>query len=388
MVFKMLSSEDRELRGLAILSIGSQIKRIDASTYKVKSQSGNGWYLVLRKGLEWNCECPDYVYRHVVCKHIHAVEFSQTIRQKVTSENLGLRIINPETLCKKCGSSNIVKQGVRRNKCGKAQRFLCRDCGYKFVEKESGFHKMKNKPEIISLALDLYFKGVSLRKIVDHFKQFHSLKVSHVAILKWIGKYTKLMKEYVDSLMPETSGIWHTDEMAVNVKGQFNWLWNVMDHETRFLLASQISQKREVNDARLVFQKAKGVAKDDPQVMITDGLQAYIKAFKKEFFTLKGPRTQHIRKPRFTDKMNNNMVERMHGTIREREKVLRALKREERNSIVDGYRIYYNFIRPHQAVEGKTPAEIANLDLNLGQNKWLNLIKQSAEDQEIPKVVS
>jgi len=36
-----------------------------------------------------------------------------------------------------------------------------------------------------------------------------------------------------------------------------------------------------------VFQKAKKVAKDKPQVMVTDGLQAYIKAFKKEFFALK-----------------------------------------------------------------------------------------------------
>jgi len=61
------------------------------------------------------------------------------------------------------------------------------------------------------------------------------------------------MKEYTDSLTPQTSGIWHTDEMAINIKGEYNWLWNVMDHETRFLLASQISQRREVKDARMVF---------------------------------------------------------------------------------------------------------------------------------------
>ena len=53
--------------------------------------------------------------------------------------------------------------------------------------------------------------------------------------------------------------------------------------------------------------------------------------------------------------------------------------------MIDGWRIYYNFIRPHQALDGKTPAEMANLDLHLGENKWLSLIKQSVQDREIPK---
>jgi len=96
----------------------------------------------------------------------------------------------------------------------------------------------------------------------------------------------------------------------------------------------------------------------------------------------------HIRKPRFVDKSNNNRVERMQGSIREREKVLRALKNEDENQVIGGFRIYYNFIRPHQALNGLTPAEMAHLDLNLGQNKWLALIRQSAQDREIPKVTT
>ena len=105
--------------------------------------------------------------------------------------------------------------------------------------------------------------------------------------------------------------------------------------------------------------------------------RSYIKASKKEFFTLKNPRVKHIRKPRFVDMTNNNMVERMQGSLREREKVLRALKKAKNNKVIDGWRIYYSFTRPHQALEGKTPAEVAGLDLGLGENKWLSLIKQS-----------
>jgi len=40
-------------------------------------------------------------------------------------------------------------------------------------------------------------------------------------------------------------------------------------------------------------------------------------------------RGQHIRKPRFTDPTNNNIVERLNGTVREREKVMRGMKGDE-----------------------------------------------------------
>jgi len=74
--------------------------------------------------------------------------------------------------------------------------------------------------------------------------------------------------------------------------------------------------------------------------------------------------------------------------IREREKIMRALKNKDDNQVIDGWRIYYNFIRPHQALDGKTPAEMANLNRNLGENKWLSLIKQSVQDREIPKNIA
>lgn len=47
--------------------------------------------------------------------------------------------------------------------------------------------------------------------------------------------------------------------------------------------------------------------------------------------------------------------------------------------LIDGFRNYYNFIRPHQALNGKTPAEMAGLDLGLGKNKWLGLIEKASE---------
>ena len=115
-----------------------------------------------------------------------------------------------------------------------------------------------------------------------------------------------------------------------------------------------------MNDARRVFQKAKAIGKSKPKTVVTDGLQAYHRAFNKEFFTLKNPRTKHVRMPRFTDRVNNNLVERLNGTVRERDKVMRGFKTEESaQQIIEGFRAYYNFIRKHQSLKGKTPAKLA-----------------------------
>jgi transposase-like protein len=153
-----------------------------------------------------------------------------------------------------------------------------------------------------------------------------------------------------------------------------------MDSETRFLISNHISQGREIGDARAIFAKAKKMAGTKPDFVITDGLQSYRNAFKKEFFTLKNPRTQHIRNVGFKDKTNNNKIERFHGTFRERDKVLRGLKKEETAKVIaEGFRAYYNFLRPHQALENKTPAKEANINLELERNKWLSLIRKSVK---------
>ena len=371
-------SNGRMVRGFAIVAQYGQIKQIEAHIFKVKSQSGNGQY-VITNGKSWDCSCPDHTYRKVMCKHIFTVKFWIELKQEIeTSDTFQLfRELNEASTCRFCGSVNIIKWGHRKNKNVKMPRFRCKDCGKSFIMDE-GFAKMRFDPKIITLALDLYFKGVSLRKISHHIKQFYGLKISQMGIYKWLQKYGKIINGYVNQLEPELSEAWNTDEMKVKCGGKWVWLWNVMDSGTRFLLASQISEKRDVSDARKVFQMAKKRGKTKPSTMTTDGLPAYIKAFKKEFFTLKNPRTKHIRKPRFVDKKNNNIVERLNGTIREREKVVRGLKTEEKSQVImDCMRNYYNFIRPHQSLNGKTPSEMANIDLDLGRNKWLNLIKEA-----------
>jgi len=47
------------------------------------------------------------------------------------------------------------------------------------------------------------------------------------------------------------------------------------------------------------------------------------------------------------------------------------------SSKVSGFRNYYNLLRSHSALSGKTPAQQANINLKLGKNKWLTLIQNA-----------
>lgn len=95
---------------------------------------------------------------------------------------------------------------------------------------------------------------------------------------------------------------------------------------------------------------------------------------------MKAPRTQHVRVPNIRHHSNNNMVERLNGTVRGRNKTMRGLDSEPTaQTIIDGFRIYYNFIRPHMALDGKTPAEKSGI-AKLQQNKWRSLIEESTRN--------
>jgi putative transposase len=372
--------DPRPQRALAIYAKGNQIKRVDGSTYKVKSQSNNGWYRVTKNDEEWVCECPDQQFRQTVCKHIHSVLFSLTLRESIiTSYHTETQPSEIEPIaCQHCDSARIVKRGVRRNQRGLTQIYWCKGCNRRFVV-DLGFSRMKASPQVITASLDLFFKGVSLRKITDHVKQFYNLRVSCSTILRWIQRYTELMERYASNLVPNVSEKWHADETVENVNGKNRWLWNLMDSESRFLIASRLTKGRTDVDARNLFLDGLDQTKKAPATIVTDGLVSYANAYDE---TLRYKGTKHIRKPRFIDLANNNRIERLHSSMRERTKVMRGFDTDPTaNETMQGYRLYYNFIRPHMALNGLTPAQAANLELGLGQNRWKSMITQSTDSR-------
>jgi len=357
----------REERGEAIAKLQNQIQRVDELTYTVKSQSGNGEYCVTKVCGEWLCECPDNKYRHVKCKHIFAVEFSSQIRKEVQINRV-IQEVNVQN-CPYCGASNLKKDGIRNNKAGAIQKFYCRDCHHYFTI-NIGFEKMKHNPQAITSAMQLYFSGESLRNTMKSLKLL-GVEVSHQTVYNWIRKYVSLMKDYVESIVPNVSDTWRADELWVKVKGDMKYLFALMDDETRFWIAQEVAETKDRHDVRALFSRARYLMGKQPKNLITDGLMTYSAGCMEVF-----SQAQHTRHIRLQGDMNNNKMERFNGEIRGREKVMRGLKTKD-TPILSGYQIFHNYIRPHEGLDGKTPSEACGIKVE-GKNKWLTLIQNAS----------
>jgi len=368
-------NQGKENKGIQIVMKGDVKKRSDGH-YQVRSQSTQDcWYDIRWEKNHWSCNCQDYLKRGGKCKHIFAIKYVLMLeRIKFSSEYAEEE--NHCPLCKQ--TTDVIKRGVRINRSGLQQRYYCKECKRRFTGRPVGFEGMKNRADVIATSLDLYYRGLSLRQIVEHLEMAYKVKVSHGTIYYWIKKYVELVSKYTQELMIGASERWHADETVLQVNGRHLILWALLDSETRFLLATHISQRRGEDDASVLLRKGMKTSEEQPLEIVTDGLGSYNKAIKKEIATDPKNPVIHLQGP--LSKGLNNKMERMNRTIKSRTKTMAGLCNEASVTIfIEGFKAYYNFVRPHTALN-MTPAMMTGIASE--KYDWIELIKKSAKKKE------
>jgi hypothetical protein len=149
---------DQRAPALAIVGRGDQITSNQPNAWTVCSQSQPGsFHHVKKEGGRWECDCAFFGATRKVCVHILAVRYREGLQDSGSAPKEKPR-------CDRCQSVDVTPDGVRHNRSGEVARYECKGCVRKFSGKE-GFHNRRSDPEKIALALDLYFRGLSLRKI-------------------------------------------------------------------------------------------------------------------------------------------------------------------------------------------------------------------------------
>jgi putative transposase len=375
-------SNARMTRGMEIAEKGVISENADGN-FSVPSQTSGSVYQVKLLGAGWVCTCPDFENRAdsiEMCKHAFAVKFWTASRVELQEKPKPKVFADDALQCGKCGSIRVVKFGHSDGK----QIFKCRDCGRKF--RDNLLPKTRYSPEMITLTLDLYFSGLSLHKIARTLNDHFDMNLGKATVYRWIQRYVPQISEYVNSLTPQLSDTWHADEVFVKMKGgetvrkmdNMAYLWNVMDRKTRYLIASTLSKHRDVGGADRAFRTSIANAHgSEPEHIFTDGLRAYGESIPLTFPT----KPEHIaragiKKPH----ANNNRIERLNGTVRERVKVQRGWKSME-TPLAEGFRLQYNFVKPHMALDGQTPAQAAGIGVSQ-RNKWMELLRQAITRSE------
>ena len=275
--------------------------------------------------------------------------------------------------CKYCGSRGVVKFGTYKG----VQRYYCKACKRKFKDDDTTFH-MKTDTNEVSSALNMYYEGMSIKAIRRHLLQEHEHSPSTATIYEWIMKYTQYATDSIKGYHPEVGNIWVADETVLKIGGQNVWFWDIIDDKTRYLLASRVSRSRTTRDAQILMDRAIKTAGKAPQVVITDKLASYLDVNY-------GKGAEHRQGSPFKvlgSGESTSEIERFHGTLKARTKVMRGLKNiETAHDFTQGWLVHYNYLRPHEALDDRTPAEVAGI--KYPYKNWQDIIRKHTPSSKV-----
>ena len=275
--------------------------------------------------------------------------------------------------CKYCGSKNLWLYGKYKGK----QLFYCRDCKRKFTG-NFALPKMRSPVSHVGDALQSYFSGMSLNEVKQNMEQQYNYSPSVSTIYRWLDRFIKQASDKVKDITPSVGDTWIADETVIKINRKKYWLFDCIDAKTRFLLASHLSPNRGTREARALMEKAAERADKAPKVVLTDKLAAYLDGIELAF----GADSEHRQGSPFDVRANTNLIERVQGTLKDRVKVLRGLKKPETaKKFIEGWLINYNYFRPHISLKGKTPARKAGIILSV--NDWLDVVREPIDTATI-----
>jgi transposase-like protein len=245
---------------------------------------------------------------------------------------------------------------------------------------------MQTDTKDIADALNMYYEGMSLNDIRRNFIQQDDNYISKISAYNWVQRFTDLAVNEAKQYQPKVGDTWIADETYVRVdksrervenpysksrKAKWAIFWDIIDADTRFLLASHITSTRTTRDAQALMEKAAERAGKIPKVVVTDKLNSYMDGIELAF----GSDTKHKQSKPFELENNNNLIERFHGTLKERTKVMRALKNKDTlQKFTDGWLVHYNYFRPHMSLNDRTPAQEAGIQFPY--RNWKELIEK------------
>ncbi|MGD0092065.1 MAG: DDE-type integrase/transposase/recombinase [Planctomycetota bacterium] len=265
-------------------------------------------------------------------------------------------------------SHNVIRYG--KSPRGE-QFFFCKDCGKRLADADPT-HRMWYDFERVIEALTFYYNGQSFGNIMQTFDDLHretGRRITKPTIWRWVLQYSPFGNAYARTLRPQLGDTWLADETAFFIFKEQWWFWDLIDIDTRFLIATHLSRTRGVDKATKLFKLAKARTGMKPKTIRTDKLVEYIPAIWNAFGIVR-----HLRSHGFDSDENINLLERFHGTVKQRTKVMRHFKVPWcAETIMEGFITHYNFLHEHESLGGITPATAAGIGGEV--ESWADLIR-------------
>lgn len=241
--------------------------------------------------------------------------------------------------------------------------------GYKLTLEQSAF------------ILDLFYAGLSLRKISQIFRARYGRPLSPATILRrilcWVKDVDIAITYFLEKGEPgfelDVGDIWEIDEMHLPYKrGKLPFIV-VRDLKTGFDLWAILAYTVTSDAIKTALIAAKAIAHKCPLELRCDGLPVYDSAVRDVF----GSSTKLSIHKRVGKMGQNQSMEGHNGVFRTRFKAMRSLHSEEKSPIImRGLVIDNNWVRYSTVLFGRTPVELAlNKKPIDGKHSWLMLLE-------------
>lgn len=242
----------------------------------------------------------------------------------------------------------------------------------------------------LGLILTYYVNyGLSSRKTAAIMMDIHQLKISHQTVLNYADAVSSLIKPFVDDYPYELSNSYCGDETYLKVKGKWQYLFFFFDSVKKIILSYRLSPHRDTLSAIKALDDVLAKIKNLPDdlAFIVDGNPIYLLA--QHYFAQHGIHFDIHQVIGLTNedpisteyRPLKEIVERLNRTFKRSYKTTTGFKSSAGSiAFINLFVAYFNFLRPHSALEEKVPVLIPELDAQPHMPaRWSKLIELAQE---------
>ena len=282
-------------------------------------------------------------------------------------------LIHKHTIkCKYCSSADIVKYGTFQG----MQRYFCKSCRRKFADNDA-LPNMKTPVWIISLALNCYYKGMSLRTIQNEINQRHGAYYAQSSIYNWIIRFSKEAVRQAKTFQPEISDRWFlsiTPAVSGNRRLCFG---DIFDTNSKYLLSTHLFETGTKTEMLNLITATGFASRINHQHTVTI-------LFSDTFSTNKPGLINHditgIDSYVF-ETADLNTVKEFHRILKRRDSIVSNFKNiNTAQALSEAWQVHYNFITENDTTKHSAPAQKTGKPLF--QN-WEDIIKRSSTKKPV-----
>ena len=231
---------------------------------------------------------------------------------------------------------------------------------------------MRTPNEQLGVALSMFYEGFSLTEISLKLGRTFNNPVNPSSVHRWVIKYTNQAAEIFSMQQIQASNIWLMLMTPLKISGACVWVWDVLDFESRFLLASHLDISCSIAAVKTVIENACGKSQIAPRSI----LYARSVARPKNVSLCLPSNLGRIQIQGLNANAMTGFLGEFHTYFNQRTTAIQGLKSLAMAALVlKGSSIHYNFFRPSETLNTRTPAARAGLKTEC--KDWLNLVTNS-----------